>query len=179
VGPDSMQIVHIDLVDAPLQHPLIEVDAVPTIAVNGPYRNLPEPQDLAPGNDFYKNVVDKNGVTIEQKELILKVNRDANGGKIRSDLAGFEYPCNGPDKPMCVEKEFLKDPADKTTSQYDADAAQVHHVARRKDTRCCPWGTNSNTNAAVISRKLNIILTNSYPTAAEVLQINNVPPYQP
>ena len=175
VGPDPTQVVHIDLMEAPLQNPLIEVDAVPTIAVNGPYRNLPEPQDLAPGNDFYKNVVDKNGTTIGQRELILQANRNANGGKIRSDLAGFVYPCDKADpSKMCTEPDFLIE-----GSPNDADAAQVHHVARRKDTRCCAWGTNSNTNAAVISRKLNIILTNSYPSAAEVVQINQVTPYNP
>lgn len=175
VGPDSTHVVRIDLVDAPLQHPLIEVDAVPTIAVNGPYRNLPEPQDLAPGNDFYKKTLDKNGKLVDQHDLILKVNRDANGGEIHSDLAGFVYPCDKTDpSKMCTEPTVLQE-----ARPYDDDAAQVHHVARAKDTRCCPWGTNSNANAAVISRKLNIFLRNKYPSAAEVLQINQVTPYPP
>jgi hypothetical protein len=105
----------------------------------------------------------------------LQVNRAAHLDKqIHSDLAGFEYPCDGPGKPMCKEPLVLQ-----IVSPNDPDAAQVHHVVRANDLRCCPWGTNSNTNAAVISRKLNIILTNSYPSAAEVLQINQVTPYPP
>ena len=164
VGPDSMHVVHIDLMDAPLQNPLIEVDAVPTIAINGPYRNLPELEVFAPGKGFSE----------KQREQILKANRDSNGGKIRSDLAGFEYPCNGPGKPMCKEPLVLQD-----AFPNDPDAAQVHHVARANDPRCCPWGTNSNANAAVISRKLNRFLWYRYPTAAEVLQINQVTPYPP
>jgi hypothetical protein len=165
VGPDPAHVVDIDLLDAPLQDPLIEVDAVPTIAVNGPYRNLPEPQVLGPGEDF----------SLKQKELILKANRDANGGKIRSDLAGFVYPCDktNPSK-MCTEPDFLIE-----GSSNDADAVQVHHVMRKNDERCCAWGTNSNANAAVISRKLNRYLWYRYPTAAEVLQINQVTPYSP
>jgi hypothetical protein len=174
VGPDSAQVVRIDLVDAPMQHPLIEVDAVPTIAVNGPYRNLPEPQDLAPGNDFYKKSPDKNGNLVVQHDLILKVNRDAHGGEIHSDLAGFEYPCDGPDQPLCKEPLVLQ-----VARPNDPDAAQVHHVARAKDTRCCPWGTNSNANAAVISRKLNRYFTNKYPLADEVNWVNKVPAYTP
>jgi len=164
VGPDPVHVVHIDLIDAPLQHPLIEVDAVPTIAVNGPYRNLPEPQKVGPGEVYSK----------QQRELILQANRNGHGdNKIHSDLAGFVYPCDktNPSK-MCTEPLVLKDgPAD------DPDAAQVHHVARANDPRCCAWGTNSNANAAVISFKLNRYLWYRYPTAAEVLQINNVPPY--
>ncbi len=163
VGPDPAQVVHIDLMDAPLQNPLIEVDAVPMIAVNGPYRNLPELEIVAPGQPFSE----------KQKDQIRNANRDANGGKIRSDLAGFMYACDKTDPAkMCTEPDVLIE-----GSQNDADAAQVHHVIRAKDTRCCVWGTNSNKNAAVISRKLNIFLRNKYPTAAEVLQINNVPPY--
>lgn len=175
VGPDPKHVVHIDLTDAPLQHELIEVDAVPTIAVNGPYRNLPEPQVLGPGEDFYNKTVDKNGNMIEQRKYILQINRNGHEDKqIHSDLAGFKYPCDGPAKPMCTEPTILQE-----ARPYDDDAAQVHHVARAKDQRCCPWGTNSNANAAVISRKLNIFLRNNAPSPAEVLQINNVPPYSP
>ncbi|MBK9266346.1 MAG: hypothetical protein IPM54_41995 [Polyangiaceae bacterium] len=157
----KIDLVH-RLVDAPLQHPLIEVDAVPTIAVNGPYRNLPEPQDLAPGNDFYKEVVDKNGNQVDQQDLILKVNRDANGGEIHSDLAGFVYPCDKTDpSKMCTEPTVLKKRVLMTTTPRRSIMSRAP-----KTTRCCPWGTNSNANAAVISRKLNHFLRNKYPSAA-------------
>ena len=136
--------------------------------------HLLEPQDLAPGNDFYKDVVDKNGVTIEQRKLILQVNRNAHNGVVHSDLARFEYPCDGLDKPLCKEPLVLQ-----VAHQYDDDAAQVHHVVRAKDQRCCAWGTNSNSNAVVISRKLNRYFTNKYPGADEVSWVNNVLPYTP
>ena len=55
----------------------------------------------------------------------------------------------------------------------------MHHIVPMKDKRSCPWGTNSNKNAAVISRKLNLHLTNDNPSADEVAQINKVLPYAP
>ncbi len=173
IGPDSANKLFIYLVDAPRQSPLIDINGVPT-AVNGPYRNLPEPQVLGPGEDFYEDTVDKNGSKIQQKQLILTVNSDAHGGETHSDLAGFEYPCDGPDKPLCKEPLVLQ-----VARPYDDDAAQVHHVIRKKDQRCCAWGTNSNTNAAVISRRLNRYLYYYYPTATEVLQINQATAYSP
>ena len=48
-----------------------------------------------------------------------------------------------------------------------------------KDNRGCPWGTNSNKNAAVVSRTLSLYLTNNYPPAEEVVQINNIAAYSP
>jgi hypothetical protein len=55
----------------------------------------------------------------------------------------------------------------------------VNHEVRRTDKRGCPWGTNANKNAAVISGKLNRALYNNYPSKEEVEQINKVPPYTP
>ena len=127
-------------------------------AVNGPYRNLPEPQKLGPGEPFGE----------PQKALILQTNRNNNSGEIHSDLAGFEYPCDGPDKPLCKEPLLLKE-----GDQYHPDAVEVHHVIRKKDKRCCAWGTNSSGNAVVISRKLNQFLTNDNPSADEVTWVNN------
>jgi hypothetical protein len=176
IGPDVANKLFIYLQDAPRQSPLIDINGVPT-AVNGPYRNLPEPQNLAPGNTFYKDIIDKNGVEIEQRELILQVNRnahiDAGGiGKIYSDLAGFEYPCDGLDKPLCKEPLVLQE-----ERQYDDDVVQVHHVIRMKDKRCCAWGTNSSANAVVISRKLNMFFLHHYPSVDEVNWVNNIPSY--
>jgi hypothetical protein len=94
VGPDVANKITINYQAAPRQTPLIDVKGVPT-EVNGPYRNLTEPQKLAPGQNFYcpSGQVDENGNSLKQKEWILQVNRDAHGGEIHSDLAGFEYPC--------------------------------------------------------------------------------------
>lgn len=108
------------------------------------------------------------------------MNRTKNGGEIHSDLVGFMWPCEDNGMPKtCTEPLVLKDPEGKGTSQYDPLAAQVHHVVPMKDKRLCPWGTNSNKNAAVISRTLNIYLTNNYPPAAEVVQINSLAAYPP
>jgi hypothetical protein len=111
---------------------------------------------------------------------ILKLNRNAHGGEIHSDLAGFMWPCedNGVPK-TCTEPLVLKDPGEKGVSQYDPLAGEVHHVVPMTDKRSCPWGTNSNKNAAVISNKLNKFLWNNYPPANEVLQINSAPAYAP
>jgi len=156
--------------------PLIEIDGVPT-EVNGPYRNLTEPQKLVPGEEFYCKTVDQNGNSVVQRDLIIQINSKAHGGTIQSDLAGFEYPC-GVDancQPIiCKEPLVLK-----AVPPNDPDAAQVHHVVRRKDLRGCDWGTNSNKNAVVISRKLNGRRKNKYPSAEEVKRVNQVPAYTP
>ncbi|MFT3767283.1 MAG: hypothetical protein QM820_17430 [Minicystis sp.] len=47
------------------------------------------------------------------------------------------------------------------------------------DKRCCPWGTNSYKNAAVISGKLNRFFTNDDPPVDEVTRLNSAPAYTP
>lgn len=179
IGPNPANVTYMYYEDAPLETSLIDVNGVPT-AVNGPYRNLPDPQVVGPGEEFEKSsgFVGEDGLSLNQKKLILQVNRnahkgDAGVGEIHSDLAGFVYPCdkNDPSK-MCTEPLVLKE-----GDPNDPDAPQVHHVVRRKDLRCCAWGTNSYKNAVVISRRLNIYLRNNHPSAEEITWINNVPPY--
>jgi hypothetical protein len=176
VGPDVANTIPINYQNAPRETPLIETDGVPT-EVNGPYRNLSEPPKVAPGEDFWCKTVDKNGNSVIQRNLIIQTNSQANGGTIKSDLAGFEYPC-GEDancKPIiCKEPPFLK-----AGPKGDPDAAEVHHVVRRKDLRDCDWGTNSNKNAVVISGKLNRRLKNKYPSVDEIKRVNQVPAYTP
>jgi len=171
VGADVANKITIDhQAAAPLQSPKIEVGGVPT-EVNGPYRNLAEPAKVQPGRAFLCST---------QKDLILKANRDGNGGQIKSDLWPFTYPCPEKAPMMCEEPEFLKDPgANPSPPLNDPERAEVHHVVRKTDKRGCPWGTNSNKNAAVISRRLNEHLYNKIPSADEVMQINAVPPYMP
>ena len=174
VGPDSVHVVHIDLLYAPLETSDIDVNGVPT-AINGPYRNLPEPSTVKPGGRFDCYHIDG----VKQRERILQMNRDAHKndagvGEIHSDLAGFTWPCNEKDTPICTEKTVLID-----GSPDRAKAAQVHHEVRRKDLRGCWWGTNSNTNAVVISAKLNNYLSNTYPSANEVNWVNALPAYTP
>jgi hypothetical protein len=175
IGSDSANKLFIYLKEAPRQTPFIDVNGTPT-EINGPYRNLTEPNDLAPGYDFYKKSPDKNGNLVVQHDLILQTNRDAHDDKqIHSDLAGFVYPCDKTDpSTMCVEPDVLQE-----EFPYDADAAQVHHVVPRNDPRCCAWGTNSNKNAVVISRKLNRYFWYYDPPADEVKWVNKVPAYTP
>lgn len=178
IGSDPANKLTINYQAAPLQTSLIDVDGVPT-EVNGPYRNVPEPQKVGPGETFYcpSGMVNDKGEPISQRDWIIEVNRKAHGGKIHSDLAGFEYPC-GVDE-NCKPKTCTEPLVLKPGPQNDPDAAQVHHVARRKDERFCPWGTNSNKNAAVISGKLNRYLWYKYPSGNEVKRINQVPAYTP
>ncbi|TKD06383.1 hypothetical protein [Polyangium fumosum] len=175
VGPDPAIKIDIYYLDAPLETSLIDVNGVPT-AINGPYRNLPEPSKVIPGKDFHCYHIDG----VKQKERLLQVNRDAHKGdagegEIHSDLAGFEYECDGPGKLQCIEPLVLQEPS----QGYDKNRAEVHHVVRARDLRGCDWGTNSNKNAVVISAKLNNYLKNKYPTKEEVDWVNAVPPYTP
>lgn len=177
VGPNVANQIQINYQAAPRETPLIEIDGVPT-EVNGPYRNLSEPQKLGPGEDFYcsSGQVGNNGIPVKQREWILQVNSKAHGGQLHSDLAGFTYPCMDKNcKPtICVEPLVLK-----TGPKGDPEAAQVHHIVPMKDQRLCPWGTNSNKNAAVISRKLNRFLWNKDPPAEEIKRLNNATAYIP
>ena len=144
--------------------------------------NLPELKGVEPGQDFYcdSGQVGADGNPINQHDWILQVNREANGGKIRSDLAGFKWLCKSKDENCrevveeCEEPDFLGDPPG-----YLDGRAEVHHVVPRKDQRSCWWGTNSNKNAAVISHKLNQFLTNNNPPAEEVKMLNNAKAYTP
>jgi hypothetical protein len=181
VGPDVANKITIYYQAAPRQTPLVEIDGVPT-EVTGPYRNLVDPADVGPGNKFDRNsgVVDDDGGFLEQRQWVLEVNRKKNGGQIRSDLAGFTWPCKGEDGALttCEEPDFLGDPDEKPL-EYPATEAQVHHVVPMKDKRCCPWGTNSYKNAAVISAQLNQFFTNNDPPVDEVKQLNAVEAYNP
>jgi hypothetical protein len=173
VGPDPAIKIDIYYLDAPLETSLIDVNGVPT-AINGPYRNLPEPSRVEVGGSFHcaSGQVSADGKPLSQRKWILEVNRKAHGGVIHSDLAGFTWPCNEPDNPICTEATELIDKSPDLTK-----AAQVHHVVRAADLRGCKWGTNSNKNAVVISQKLNRFLWNKYPEANEVNWVNKAPPY--
>ena len=141
--------------------------------------NLPELKGVEPGQDFYcdSGQVGADGNPINQHDWILQVNREANGGKIRSDLAGFKWLCKTKNEnceevvEVCEEPLVLEEPDNKAA--YLDPQAQVHHVVPMNDKRSCSWGTNSNKNAAVISAKLNQFLTNNDPPAEEVKRLNN------
>lgn len=181
VGPDVSNEIFIRFKDAPRQTPLVEVDGVPT-EVNGPYRNLVDPDEVAPGYTFDGNsgIPDGDGGVLKQKEWVLEVNKKKNGGKIKSDLAGFKFPCAKGSAQICTEPDFLEDPKAIVKSAFFVDTmAQVHHVVPMKDKRCCPWGTNSYKNAAVISAKLNRYFKNHDPPEEEVKELNGAMAYPP
>jgi hypothetical protein len=181
IGADVGQTIFINYQAAPRQTPLTDINGVPT-AVNGRYRNLTDPDGVAPGGGFTLNsgVSDGDGGFLEQRYWVLQVNRNANDGGIRSDLAGFEWPCKGSDGGLtkCTEPEDLVDPEKKSEAGLGWEpVAQVHHVVPRGDKRCCSWGTNSYTNAAVISAKLNNYFTNNNPPVDEVNKLNKAKAY--
>ncbi|MDI3289338.1 hypothetical protein [Polyangium sp. 15x6] len=181
VGSDVANEIFINYQDAPRQTPLVVVDGMPT-EVSGPYRDLSDPADVAPGYKFDRNsgMVNADGGFLEQREWVLAVNRKKNGGMIRSDLAGFKFPCKKGEPAICTEPDFLEAPDSEEKSPFFADTvAQVHHVVPMKDKRCCPWGTNSYQNAAVISAKLNRFFTNNDPLEEEVKRLNNAAAYAP
>ena len=175
-GSDPAIKIDITFAPAPRETPLIDVNGVPT-AVNGPYRDVPEPPTVKVGGDFdcTSGMFNAAGKSMQQREYLLEVNKKAHGGVIQSDLAGFTYPC----KDACGKPMICTEPLVLNGAQYTPNEPQVHHVVRKTDKRSCPWGTNSNRNAVVISGRLNRVLRNTYPLATEVLQVNQVPPYTP
>jgi hypothetical protein len=175
IGPDVANKLFIYLMDAPRQTPFIDVNGTPT-EINGPYRNLVDPNQVEPGNPFDRpsGMFNDKGLALDQKKWVLEVNRKAHGGKIHSDLAGFMFPCEKGKPEICTEPDFLEDPFDPVGTKPN-----VHHVVPMKDPRCCPWGTNSYKNAAVISAKLNQHFTNNDPPLDEVLLVNKIPAYTP
>jgi hypothetical protein len=187
VGPDTANVVFIKLENAPLESSLIDVGNGVEVAINGPYRNLPEPSKVEPGREFdcASGQFGADGKSLSQIKYILDVNRKAHKNaqgehEIHSDLAGFMHPCTVGSSTLCTEPMVLEDPAKPRKDIKDPMLiAQVHHEVRKTDKRGCKWGTNSNKNAAVISRRLNQHLYNKYPDAKEVDLINMRPPYTP
>jgi hypothetical protein len=98
--------------------------------------------------------------------------RGATIAKACSDVTRYLCKKGSPD--ICTEPDFLEDPFDPVGTKPN-----VHHVVPMKDKRCCPWGTNSYENAAVISRKLNAHFTNDDPPEEEVKRLNNAEAYTP
>jgi hypothetical protein len=184
VGSDVANYITINYQNAPRQTPLVEVDGMPA-EVSGPYRNLTDPAGVATGTPFLgtnSGIPDGDGGVLDQQKYVLQVNRKKNGGKIRSDLAGFKWDCEGADGGLttCEELEFLVEPNVDPKPMFYADAvAQVHHVVPMKDLRCCSWGTNSYKNAAIISGKLNRHFSNNDPPADEVKHLNDAQAYPP
>jgi len=169
------------------QTPLVDVDGVQT-EVNGPYRDLPEPPTVGPGHEFNNcdsGVLGADGTALYQHAYILQVNRKAHGGEIHSDLAGFKWTCkvyNANCEEVwteCEEPLVLHDPKSKTPPFDPGSKPEVNHVVPRVDKRSCDWGTNSNKNAAVISRALNNWLRNRNPPVEEVKRVNAATSYAP
>lgn len=175
-GSDTANRFNVFFAEAPRETPLIDVNGVRT-PIDGPYRDLPEPPVVKVGGDFKcaSGMFKATGESMTQREWLLDVNKKAHGGEIHSDLAGFRYQCDD----ACGKTTTCTEPLVLNLTKGSPDAAQVHHEVRKTDRRGCLWGTNSNRNAVVISARLNKHLYNTYPTAAEVIQVNKVPPYKP
>lgn len=176
IGPNIANKMNVFYAEAKRETPLIDVNGVRT-AVNGPYRDVPEPPVVKVGGDFRcpSGMFNAEGKSITQRDWLVEVNKKAHGGEIHSDLAGFTYLCDD----GCGNRTICTEPLVLNETGGGPNAAQVHHEVRKTDQRSCVWGTNSNRNAVVISARLNKHLYNTYPTAAEVIQVNKVPPYTP
>jgi RHS repeat-associated protein len=106
---------------------------------SGPYDHLEDPDDVGPGKNF----------TAAQKEKIYAENRNRNGGVLRDDETG----------------EILVSPQkSKKGISPPSNEAQIDHKIPRKpaDPNVAP-GTNSYSNARVISRARNRAKSNKYP----------------
>ncbi|MDI1451543.1 hypothetical protein [Polyangium sp. 6x1] len=187
IGPDVANRTWIFFDKAPRQTPLVEVDGV-LVEVSGPYRDLPEPPTVGPGHEFNNcdsGMLGADGKPLLQHHYILQVNRNAHGGEIHSDLAGFKWTCTVYNanceevEAECEEPLVLYDRRIKPAPFDPGLFAEVNHVVPRKDQRKCDWGTNSNKNAAVISKKLNEWLSNKNPPAEEVQRVNAAKAYTP
>lgn len=92
----------------------------------GSYSDLPEPANAGPGKDF----------TPAQKQRILDENARRNGGTVRSDQSGMQL-----------------DPATKAQKgvKSNMNQAEVDHIQAKSK-----GGSNSNSNAQVLSKKENL-----------------------
>jgi hypothetical protein len=185
-GSNVSNVTRIFFDHAPRQTPLVEVDGM-LVEVNGPYRNLMEPNGIEPGQTFYcpSGIVNDKNEPLNQRQWILQVNRNAHGGEIHSDLAGFKWSCKRLDENCnvvneeCEEPLVLYDPDVDEAPFHPGSIARVHHVVPMNDKRSCAWGTNSPKNAAVISHELNTYFSNKNPPEDEVKRLNNAPAYTP
>lgn len=141
--------------------------------VNGPYRNCSDQFTLC--GTMYSEAKRGFGYTTTQRNLVKQTNKNNNGMKLKSDLAGFSYPKPAnescikadPNNPqMCREPDFLEQ------TNHAKDKAEVHHVVPKKDRQGCSCGKNSMKNAAVISKQLNLYLLNFRRPEAEISMIN-------
>jgi hypothetical protein len=94
--------------------------------VEGKYSKLSEPKNVGEGKKF----------TQTQKQNILEANKDANGGQLKSDLSGKSL--DQPQKNVKGQKANM-------------NQAEVDHVTAKSK-----GGTNSNSNAQVLSKEENL-----------------------
>ena len=109
--------------------PVTDIGISPSKAttIRGPYSNLTDPPNVAPGKDF----------TASQKSQIIQQNQSMNGGVVRSDLSGIELV-----QPQKSMKGTTLSPLE----------WQIDHIIPKS-----AGGTNSFSNAQVLSRLENRI----------------------
>ena len=130
--------------------------------VSGPYSNFDQNHSYTVCGTTQTQAHRGMIYTINQKKQITDINRakPAHGGKVKSDFAGFCYP-KGSWKCDQVAPGICKEPFNLAEAHGQWNSPEVHHIVPKKDTRSCPCGKNSMSNAAVISKSLNAYLTNS------------------
>lgn len=102
----------------------------PSAKAGNPYSHLKDPENVGKGLDF----------TASQKRQIIKANMEKNNGKVLSDKSGTVLV-----KPAKSQKGVTPDP----------DEWQIDHILSKDK-----GGTNSFTNAQVLSRKENRLKSN-------------------
>ena len=103
----------------------ISLDKENNVLIKGPYSYLEDSSNVEPGKNFTK----------KQKQKIIEENMKINNGKVKSDLSG---------------EELVKPEKSKKGVTPNSNEWQIDHIKPKEK-----GGTNSYSNAQVLSRKEN------------------------
>ncbi len=108
----------------------------PTVVKGGPYSELVDPPTIVPGKNF----------TAAQKANIYKANIERNGGLLKSDLDG---------QPLIMPQKSM------SGVTPPSNEAQIDHITPKNPASpTTAQGSNSYSNAQVLSRLQNLLKSN-------------------